>query len=196
MSATPPENPDYAGADGSPGYPGTWPASPGLPAAEVPQPRSIHNAVRLMWAGAALSVISPIVSLFNLDETKSQMLEQFDKTYPDMSQANLDLMFAMSIATGFITAMIGIGLWIWMAWKNGQGRGWARVVATVLGAFTVVSGPLSLAMMGMMGTQMPPTSVVFIAINLVLAIVILVLLWRKESSAFYAARSSPYAQFA
>ncbi len=183
MSATPPEYP-------------AWPASPVPRAVDVPQPRSVRNAVRLMWSGAALSVISPIVSLFNLDEAKSQMREQVTKGYPDASRASIDMMFAMSIAVGIITAVIGIGLWSWMAWKNGQGRGWARVVATAFGAFTVVLGPIRLAMIGILGTRVPPTSIILGAVNVVLAIVILVLLWRKESSAFYAGRSSKYAQFA
>ena len=40
-------------------------------------------------------------------------------------------------ATGLIiyTILIGlisIGLWLWMAWANGRGKGWARTVAAAL----------------------------------------------------------------
>jgi len=192
MSATPPEYPDYGvGADGLPRYPGISPELPGLPATDMPQPPSVRTAVRLMWAGAALSVISQVAALFNLDDAKVQMREQFIEAYPDASQATIDMMFTSGIVIGFITSMIGTLLWLWMAWKNGQGRSWARVVATVLGGFAVVSGIISFATSGVMAVETTPTNIVIGAATLVLAIVILVLMWRKESSAFYAARSAP-----
>ena len=31
-----------------------------------------------------------------------------------------------------IGGLIAIGLWLWMAWANGRGRGWARVLSAVL----------------------------------------------------------------
>jgi hypothetical protein len=69
-----------------------------------------------------------------------------------------------------------------MAWKNGQGRSWARVVATVLGAFNVLGTLGSFTQPGATGV-----TVTISIVNMVLAIVILVLLWRKESSSYYAA---------
>ena len=59
---------------------------------------------------------------------------------------------------------------------------WARVVATVLGALTVLS-PVSSVAQG----QMTTLNLIVSLISLVLAIAVLVLLWRKESSAYYEA---------
>ncbi len=73
-----------------------------------------------------------------------------------------------------------------MAWKNGQGRPWARIVATVLGGLNLLS-TLSAVSLG----NVTGASIAVSVVGLVIALVILSLLWRKESSEFYAARSRP-----
>ncbi|MDQ3415985.1 MAG: hypothetical protein M3474_02570 [Actinomycetota bacterium] len=69
-----------------------------------------------------------------------------------------------------------------MAWKNGQGRSWARIVATVLAGINVLFTAFGLA-----SGNVAPVASILSVVKLILAIVIVVLLWRKESSAFYAA---------
>ena len=75
------------------------------------------------------------------------------------------------------------GLWLWMASANGKGRSWARIVATVLGALSVLS-LLSSVAQGQM-TDAQPGRRAWSASRSPIAI--LVLLWRKESSAYYEA---------
>ena len=71
-----------------------------------------------------------------------------------------------------------------MAVKNGQGRSWARVVATVLGGLNIVFTLLNLA-----GGTATTLTVVSGLVSLVLAGVILYLLYRPESTRFYDFRS-------
>jgi threonine/homoserine efflux transporter RhtA len=73
-----------------------------------------------------------------------------------------------------------------MAVMNGRGRNWARIVATVLGAFSVCGGVASFA------NSMTTTgvTVLFSLLQLALAAVVLVLLWLPSSSAYYRAQGA------
>jgi hypothetical protein len=71
-----------------------------------------------------------------------------------------------------------------MAWKNGQGRSWARIVATVLGAINVL-----FTLFGFTQPGMTVVTATIGVVNLILAVVIVILLWRPESSSYYAAVS-------
>jgi len=92
----------------------------------------------------------------------------------------VDGLLSVIVAIAVITSLIAILLWLWMAWKNGQGRSWARIVATVLGGLNLVS---SLA--GVSSGQSGGLGLLLTFVNLALAVVILALLWSKPSSAFY-----------
>ena len=142
-------------------------------------------AVRLMWGGAGLSVVSLVVSLLTLSSLKTHIRDQLASSNPTLSDSDINATFGAVVAGAVIGAAVATGLWLWMAWKNGHGRSWARVVATVLGAINLLSSVYTIAV----GHSLA-VSVVFTVLNLILAVVILVLLWRRESSDFYAARSA------
>lgn len=206
MTFTPPPNdpaepgpggyPTYPGQVSQPG-PGGYPVHPGTPlgggggfpgapGGDVPQPGSIRLAVRLMWAGAGLSLLGLLVTLLTLDSLKSQLRDSLEKSDPNYTQSEFDAFYAVSVTIGVVASLVGIALWAWMAWKNGQGRSWARIVATVFGALNLLSTLATLGFGGATGV-----SVAVSLVSLLLAIVILIQLWRKESSEFYAARSRP-----
>jgi len=58
---------------------------------------------------------------------------------------------------GFIAGAVALaGLWLWMAWKNKQGRPWARVVSTVFfGVFTAYLALDLLALLVAVGVRPP-----------------------------------------
>lgn len=209
MTATPqpPQDPSQPGPSGYPTYPGAgepppgpggYPTHPGTPpgggsggypggpTSDVPQPPSVRTAVRLMLLGGALSLVSVIISVATLGSLKDDIREELVKDDPSVSQSTVDAAYGISIGFAVVFGAIGVLLWLWMAWKNGQGRSWARIVATVLGGLNAVFTLLSF-----LTANAEPISMVFSGINLVLAVVILVLLWRKDASAFFAARSRP-----
>lgn len=157
-------------------------AGPGVPPA-VEQPQTIGTAVRLMYVGAALSVLSILLALFQIDDIRDQIRDD-DAT---LSSNELDAAVAVAVAFIVIVGLIGVGVWIWMAMMNGQGKRWARVVATVLGVLNVLS-----ALAGLAGSDVNRTSTLGQVLGLlgaVLAAVILVLLWRPESTRYYDAMS-------
>jgi hypothetical protein len=194
MTTTPPE-PDQPFGAGQPPYPGeqqpapsyqSYPTTPGGQApqrqAAPAQPSSIALAVKLMYAGAVLSVLSLIYGLATLGSLKDDIAQQMRDSDPTVTQSTIDAAYSVGIASAIVGGAITVLLWLWMAWKNGQGRSWARVVATVLGVLNVVFTLFGFAV----GTS-KTVSVVLSLINVVLGVVILVLLWKKESSEFYAA---------
>jgi hypothetical protein len=186
----PGEGAGVPGPGGYPVHPGTPPGGgggrPGAPGADVPQPGSIRLAVRLMWAGAVVSLLSLVVGLATLGSTKDDIRDELVKDDPNVSQSTIDAAYAVGIVLVVVVGALGVLAWLWMAWKNGQGRPWARIVATVFGGLNVLFTLLALT-----GQNAEPASLVFSLVSLALAVVILVLLWRKESSDFYAARSRP-----
>lgn len=197
MTATPPPNdpaeptvggyPAYPGEGAAPpAGPGGYPSHPGAAPVEAPQPGPIRLAVRLMRAGAVVSLLSLVVGLSTMGSAKDDIREELTKDDPNVSQSTIDAAYAIGVTVVVVAGALGVLLWLWMAWKNGQGRSWARIVATVLGCLNAVFMLLTFA-----APSADATALAFSSINLVLAIAILVLLWRKESSDFYASRSRP-----
>ena len=90
------------------------------------------------------------------------------------------------VIVAVVLGAIGIALWLFMAWANGKGKSWARIVATVLAALYIVSFLVNAA-----SGQMTGASMVLSILTLLVAIGTLVMLWRKDSSEFYRAQSAP-----
>jgi hypothetical protein len=149
-------------------------------AAAVPQPSSIATAVKLMWVGAALSIIGLVIGFLTTDTAR----EQIEEDNPNLTADEIDTAVAFGLAIAVVISLVAVGLWIWMAWANGQGKSWARIVASVFGGLGILFG-----LVGLLLNPVTALSLVLTVVNLVLAIVILVLLYRPDSSRFYEARS-------
>jgi uncharacterized membrane protein YiaA len=154
------------------------PAGPAAPAA-VPPP-SIQRAVLLMRVGAALSVLSILITLLTRDSLRSQVESTLRKSSSALTASQVDTAVSLAIGIAVVVGLVSVGLWLWMASANGKGRSWARIVATVLGALSVLSLLSSVAQ-----GQLTTLNLIVSLVSLALAIAILVLLWRKESSAYY-----------
>lgn len=83
-------------------------------------PGSVVNAVRLMYAGAALSGLEIVLSLVTISSLKAAIRAN------DPSLTATQLNTAEGVAVGFavVLGLIGVGLWLWMAWANRKGRNW------------------------------------------------------------------------
>jgi sorbitol-specific phosphotransferase system component IIBC len=149
-----------------------------MTAAPATPPPPLVTAVRLMYVGAALSAIFLIIGLTQGDSLRDQIADN----QPELSANELDAAVAVGTAVAVIIGLISVGLWIWMAVMNGKGRSWARVVATVLGGLNIVFTLIGL-------TQNTGIGTIVNMVSIVLAAAILWLLYRPESSAYYAAMS-------
>jgi hypothetical protein len=147
-------------------------------AAEATPPSSLLTAVRLMYVGAALSAIFLIVGFTQRGPLRDQIADD----QPQLSADELDAAVAVGTAVAVIIGLISVGLWVWMAVMNRKGRSWARIVATVLGGLNIVFTVIGL-------TQDVGIGTIVNIVTIVLAAAILWLLYRPESSAYYAAMS-------
>lgn len=186
--AAPPVQPAAPAAPqyGAPQYPAPPAAAPvapqyvqsAQPVAAPERPASITRAVQLMYVGAALSLVGLVVTWASKSQIRDKIANASTST--TLTASDLDALVNVTLAISTVTALVGVAVWIWMAVKNGAGRPWARVVATVLGALNVASTLTTI-------TRSAGASIVLALVSLVLAIVILVLLWRPASSEFYRA---------
>lgn len=146
--------------------------------ASTASPTSLLAAVRLMYVGAGLSLLGMFFAL----ATRSQLRDQLIEEDPEQSAEELDRAVNMASGVSVVIGLIAFGLWLWMAQTNGRGEAWARIVGTVLFGLNIVLTAYNLA-------QTTGFGVVVNIIAIVLSGAILWLLYRKDSNAYYAAKS-------
>ncbi|HTQ90750.1 MAG TPA: hypothetical protein VMK84_14800 [Streptosporangiaceae bacterium] len=153
-------------------YPSTdKPVEPDKP----PAPQSVLNAVKLMYAGAAVSAISLIISLVSIGGTK----DAIRKARPSLTAAQVNQLNTFIIALAVVSGVVGVALWLWMARKNGQGKNWARILSTIL------FGLATLDMFGVLSQPKTVLGLVFPVLTWLIGLGAIVFLWRKESTEFF-----------
>ena len=157
-------------------YPSTGkPVEPERPAA----PPSVVNAVKLMYAGAAVSTVSLVISLVDISGTKAAIR----KARPTLTAAQVNQLNTFIITLAIVSGVIGIALWLWMAKANGQGRNWARILSSVL------FGLATLDMFGVLSQPKTLLGLVFPVLTWLIGLGAVILLWRRDSTAFFKPRS-------
>ena len=140
-----------------------------------PTPQSVLNAVKFMYAGAAVSLIEIIISLTTIGGLKSAIRQ----AHPGYSAATVHTVEVDAVAGLVISGLLGVGLWILMARLNLAGRNWARIVASVLFAINTLELIVLLRSPGtVLGT-------VFAVLLWAVGLGAIVFLWRRESSEFF-----------
>lgn len=177
---------------GFPGMPpaggpsGPMPGPPPAGPADLARPQAVTNAVRLMYAGAALSLVGLLLTPMTADAVRTQIEDAMAGQDAGLTPSQIDAIVTFAIAMGVVFGLLGVALWLLMAWANGRGRGWARIVATVLFALNAVSLLTSLPQLGS-----APLPVALSALTVLVGGAAVYFLWRKESSAWFQAQSAP-----
>ncbi len=148
--------------------------------ARAEPPASVRNAVRLMYAGAALSAIVVIVTLVTIGSLKADILSH----YPHYTASQVHTAEVAGVVTSIIGGLIAIGLWLWMAWANGRGRSWARIVAAVFFGINTLDLIVSFARVHAVGSLIVSILVWLVGLGAI------VFLFSKESGAYFAAQRS------
>jgi hypothetical protein len=138
-------------------------------------PTTVVNAVKLMYAGAAVSTISLIVSLVNIGGTKTEIR----KARPNLTAAQVNQLNTFIIALALLSGIVGIALWLWMARANSQGKNWARIVSTVLFCLA------TLDLVGVLGEPKTVLGLIFPLLTWLIGVCTVFLLWRSPSSVFF-----------
>jgi hypothetical protein len=162
-----------------------YPAGGSQAAQQPPQPSSVRTAMWLMYAGAALSAISVVLVLALSGHIKSAIDKALIKNNATLSsegKKTLSLHTIHNIASAYvliivIVLLISVALWIWMAWANGRGRPWARIVASVLFGLNTI--------FLLFGISRAGTSTLFTGLGWLIGLVAIIMLWRRDSSAYF-----------
>jgi hypothetical protein len=156
-----------------------YPTSGGdqLPQQRPPAPPSVQTAVKLMYAGAALSAVGFIVGLATIGSLKQDIINASTKK---LTASQLHAAEVFGIATIVVIGLIGIGLWLWMARANGAGKSWARIVAAVLFGLNTLDLLAGVGRPGAIGTK------IFEILGWLVGLGATVYLWRRDSSEFFA----------
>ncbi|MGH3186342.1 MAG: hypothetical protein ACRDPY_31865 [Streptosporangiaceae bacterium] len=153
-------------------YPsGGQPVESVRPAAPAP----VLNAVKLMYVGAAISTISLIVALVDISGIKAAI----KRDLPHDTTSQLNQAFKGFLILAIVSAAIGIGLWLWMAWANNRGKNWARITSTVL------FGLETLSVLESFHGPKTALSLIFPVLTWLVGLGAIWLLWRRESTAFF-----------
>jgi hypothetical protein len=158
--------------------------SSGQPAEPLrpPAPAPVRTAVKLMYAGAAVSTVSLIISLASIGDIKSYHLRWNDHS---LTAAQLSQWRPLIITVAIVGGLVVPALWLWMARANGRGRDWARILSTVLFGLATLDLPTVLGTpihFGAVGVTEP--SPIFVLTWLV-GLAAVWLLWRPAASAFF-----------
>lgn len=165
-----------------------YPAAGGsnqMPVADrPPQPPSLRNAVRLMWAGAALALLSVIISVAFSGKIKTAVTNAALKANATnrtngktvLTASQIHTLANVTVVVLVIAGLIGVLLWVWMAWANNRGSGWARIIASVLFALITVEVVLA--------RSRSSVSFLVILLEWVIGLVTIVLLWQRETTAY------------
>jgi hypothetical protein len=147
-----------------------------------PLPDSMRNAIGLMYAGAAYTLVYAIGVIIVAGAIISK--------HPDVTAARAS---SGHVTVGGVAALtvllsvIEIALWLGIARACRNGKSWARVTGTVLfGLHTV-------GFLGVLASSHPGLGLtkVLTALSWLIACGAVVFLWQRPSSAFFRAATAP-----
>jgi O-antigen/teichoic acid export membrane protein len=158
-----------------PGYTPMPSEAPRGPVAQGPAPTPVINAVRLMFARAALGVLSLIVLLATKDSLKKEIL----KKNRNADAAKLDSLLNTAVAVAIVFGIIFIVLYVLLALQVRKGKNWARIVTWVVAGLGVLSA------LGSLAQPEPALSRVIGLLSGVIDIAIIILLAQGASSQYF-----------
>jgi hypothetical protein len=143
-------------------------------------PTTVRLAVRLMFAGAGLEVVALLVAVVTTSSLKTAIFRA-NPHYNTVQVHNVEVARTTVLVIG---ALITIGLWLWMAWANDRGRGWARIVAAVLFGVNTLDLLVSIDVVHATAT------VIVGGVIWLVGLAALLLLFHKRSNPFYVPRAA------
>lgn len=179
-SMPPPPGGDQPGYQSAPQY-GSGSDAP----ATATAPRSIVHAKYAMWAGALLQLLGIPLILTTGDELRSEMEKQFRETGESVDQGTIDGFVNIFLGVSAVFGLIFVGLWLLIALFTGKGKGWARIVGSVLFGIYVV-----MTLSSLVGAS-ADLSLVVNLLGLVAGAVATFFLWQKDSTAWFQAHKAP-----
>jgi hypothetical protein len=152
--------------------------TPARKPASVPKPTAVRAAVGLMCAGAVLTLADVVTVLVTLGGVRWAAAH-------DIGAGQWPIVMLTRVDFWLASAPIGAGVWLWLAWANGQGCHWAR---TAFVAFFVL---LTMVLfVGLGGDRLPYTwrDVLATAVLWLVGLVAMALIFSQTASLYYQRR--------
>lgn len=172
--------------------PGQFPAYPQYPGqgpmpAKPPVPQPLQTAFYLMLAGAALQVVGMIVTAAELAKIRGLIRGQ-NLGFTDTEIRTR----ATAILIGtVIGGLIRVGLWIWMAFANRDGKGWARITSTVFFGISTLGVVVALAISGVSVANTARISgldTILSVLTWLVGLGAVILLWNRQTGMYFEQR--------
>lgn len=163
---------------------------PGRGAPAVTKPQSVGLAEKLMYGGAAITLINALWGAFgDQDMMRDQVRTELERAGQAADPASVDSAVQIGVIAALVFGVLMAALWALMGWLNGRGVGWARIVATILGVLGVLSTVSGLVGAGLLpGAGVSAVSMVLSVVIGLIALAVVVLLWRPDAREFFASR--------
>jgi hypothetical protein len=156
------------------------PAQYGQSAPSVPQ--SVDNAVRVMYMGAAASLIGIVIDLATVGPLRDKLVT-VNNHGAKLTSAQVTVSEHVAIGALIVAGVIGIAVWIWMAQSNQAGKSWARIVATVL--FGVDTLSLIADVNGASALSGTVATRIYGIVIWLIGLAAIILLWQRTSSDYF-----------
>jgi hypothetical protein len=138
-------------------------------------PNSVQTAVKLMYAGAALSFIELVVILATIGSLRHTIVTH----YPRYTPSQVHAAEVIAIVSVVLESVIAIALWLWMARANAAGRNYARITGTVF------FGLNTLFVLVALSRPQASLGLVFNVLVWLAGLGAVIMLWRGESGPYF-----------
>jgi hypothetical protein len=155
-----------------------YPTGAQMPTLQPPSiPPQVANAVKVMYVGAAASLLGIIVDILTVNATKTAIERRSPKF--TVSQVNLS---QHTLIIGFVLGgVIATAVWIFLARACRGGKNWARITGTVLFGLSTVDTIVGIT------APLAGTVKIWGAVVWLIALIAVVFLWQRKSTAFFKA---------
>ena len=154
-------------------YPGSETQLP--PAQRASAPKTVQNAVTVMYAGAAAGLLGIVVEVLTVNATKTAI----EKRSPAMTASQVSSAQHVLIAGFVVSGVIAAAVWIFLALACRRGHGWARITGTVLFGLATLD-----TVVGLTAPLAGPVKLWGLLVWLA-GLAAVTFLWRPSSTAFF-----------
>jgi len=155
-----------------------YPTGAQMPEIQRPSvPSTVANAVKVMYVGAAASIIGIIIEILTVNATKNAI----ERRSPKLTASQVGASQHALIAGFIIGGLIATAAWILVARNCQGGKNWARITGTVLFAICTVDTIIGVT------APLATAAKIWGAVVWLVGLAAVVLLWQRPSTAFFAA---------
>lgn len=154
----------------------THPATSEVPSSATSAPRTVVNAARFMYAGAAISAVLAVIDAVTLlsSHERATLVQQ----HPHWTTSQVHAAIASAFVFLIVAQLVEIALWIVMARVSLAGRNWGRIASSVL--FGLGTANIAAGVAHARTAALIPSLLVWVA-----GAGAVILLWQRESTDYF-----------